>query len=344
MTQKIIIRIPNWLGDAVMASDAIQTFREWRADDRIALLGTPAALDVYATPSNGFERIPFDRKGKDSDWSGLMKMAEHLRRERFDEGYLLTNSFSSALLFLMGGVRKRIGYAGQWRSMLLTKSVQPSEERIHQAEKYDYLLNPNGHGILQPAIHIFPEERELARQRLEQKDCLGRLRIGMAVGAAYGPAKRWPPERFAELARKCVERFDAKVLLFGSEAELELAESVREQAGPGTINLAGGTTLREFFSLLQQCRVVVCNDSGAMHAAASLGTPVVALFGSTNPAVTGPLGASIRIVHKALPCAPCFERTCPLQHTDCLQAITTDDVLEPIDALLRDVQETIGVG
>jgi len=139
---------------------------------------------------------------------------------------------------------------------------------------------------------------------------------------------------FAALAREYVRRFAARILIFGTEADDADAAAIERETGGNAINLTGRTNLRELFALLQQCRLVVSNDSGAMHAAAAVQTPVIALFGSTDPALTGPLGPQHRVIYKHLECSPCFQRTCPLFHYDCLKRITVDEVAGLAEELL----------
>ncbi len=334
MAERIVIRIPNWLGDTIMSTAGVRALRRRHPDDTIALVGLPAMLSVFSSPCCPFELIPYDRRGSESGLAGLLRMSARLREKRFTRGYLLTNSFSSALLFCLGRVKQRTGYRGQWRSALLTTAAPPPPPDLHHCGRYSHLLNQGQPTDLLPEIRVSPEEREKARQLLEQEHCLGKLRIGLAIGAAYGPAKRWPPELFAALAREYVRRFAARILIFGTEADDADAAAIERETGGNAINLTGRTNLRELFALLQQCRLVVSNDSGAMHAAAAVQTPVIALFGSTDPALTGPLGPQHRVIYKHLECSPCFQRTCPLFHYDCLKRITVDEVAGLAEELL----------
>jgi len=257
-----------------------------------------------------------------------------LRDEYYDTGFLLTNSFSSAFMFYLGRIPERVGYRGQLRTLLLTNAVDPLPESAHQAQQYTYLLTGEKETLPTPTIRISPEERERARQTLEEVECLGQIRIGMAVGAAFGPAKRWPVEHFAGLARESVRHMNARVLLFGSKDDIDLAEAIRQEAGEGVINLAGKTTLRQLLALIQQCRVIVSNDSGTMHAATAVKTPVIAIFGSTDPLKSGPIGNHNRVIYDKLDCSPCFDRTCRYGHYDCLKRIAPQAVLPIIEEMM----------
>ncbi len=317
-----------------MATGAIDDYHRRNPDDGITLLGPPSILAVFSSSLNPYNLLPYDRDRQDSGVMGLARLGGMLRDEYYDEGYLLTNSFSSALMFYLGRIPHRIGYRGHLRSWLLTESVDPIPSLIHQAQQYSFLMMRQNGVPPTPIIQISPEEREKARQVLEEKECLGHIRIGLAIGAAYGPAKQWPVEHFAELAKECVQKLDARVLLFGTKNEVEAAESIERQVGYGIYNLAGKTTLRQLLALLQQCRVVVANDSGIMHAATAVKTPVVALFGSTDPQKTGPLGTNYRIVQEKTDCSPCFDRTCQYQHYNCLKKILPQTVLHCIQELI----------
>ena len=334
MAQRMIVRIPNWLGDAVMATAALKEFRR-NQEDSITLLGQPNLLQVFSASPYRYSFLPYDRNREHAGWKGLWEIASRLRKEKFDRGYLLTNSFSSALLFRLGGVRERVGFRGHFRSGLLTHALPPLGITRHQAEKYAFLLTGNIPEPLQPEIFLTEEERSWAKEVLKQHKITNRTRIGFAFGAAYGSAKRWPPERYAETARRCITDLGAKVLLFGGEKEAEAAVGLVEQVGKGCLNFAGQTGLRELFALIERCRVLVCNDSGLMHVATALETPVIALFGPTDPIETGPLGTGNRIVSQDLDCAPCLKRECPLGHHACMELIQVNTIIEEIATLLK---------
>lgn len=317
-----------------MATGAVDAFHQRCPDDTITLLGPPAILTVFSSSYNPYNLLPYDREKKDAGLVGLSRLSGMLRDEYYDAGYLLTNSFSSAFMFYLGRIPERIGYRGQLRTLLLTEAVDPLPASAHQAQQYTHLLIHEKEMLPAPTICISPEERERARQTLEELDSLGHTRIGMAIGAAFGPAKRWPVEHFAALARECVKRMDARVLIFGARNETELAESIRQQAGEGVVNLAGKTTLRQLLALIQQCRVVVSNDSGTMHAATAVKTPVIAIFGSTDPLKTGPIGNNNRVLYEKMECSPCFDRACRFGHYDCLKRITPSFTIKYIEELL----------
>jgi heptosyltransferase II len=322
----IVIRIPNWLGDAVMASAAIEAYAAAHPHDQIALCGIPTALSVFDAAPYIHEQIPYHRTGAHKGFLGTLRLAAQLRQRSFDTGYLLTNSFSSCLLFTLARIPRRIGYQGQWKTGMLTQALPPLVRGAHQIPRYTRILQDQPCHP-QPRIVLTPAEIQVAASRLSQIANPGQPIIGIAAGAAYGSAKRWPPERFAELAQRCVQERNACVLFFGSAEEAPAIEAIQKAAGEGTVSLAGKTTLRELFAILHACHTVIANDSGLMHAAAAVDTPVVGIFGPTSAVETGPTGRAVTIVQKELDCAPCFQRTCPLEHQNCMKQIHVDDIM-----------------
>lgn len=317
-----------------MASAAVAAYASAHPQDSLALLGIPLTLSVFEHTPFPCTRIPYDRKGVNAGIGGMVRLSRELRSFQFETAYLLTNSFSSALIPWLAGIPRRVGTVGHWKQALLTDSVVFPEAYTHQAQRYAFLLNGAFPESLRPVIFLSEAERQTYGEKLcalaESRPC-----IALAAGAAYGSAKRWLPERFAALARHCAQEWDARVLLLGSAQEAPLLEWIQEQAGEGTLSLAGKTTLREMYGYLHHCRAVVANDSGLMHCAAALGTPVIGLFGPTNSRDTGPLGESVRIIHHDLPCAPCFQRECPLGHQDCMKKINVDEVFQTLAEMLE---------
>jgi heptosyltransferase-2 len=161
----------------------------------------------------------------------------------------------------------------------------------------------------------------------------GRGVVGVAPGAAYGPAKRWFPERFAAVADRLIEEFSVVIVLFGSAADRETTKTISRHARHPLIDLAGATTLKDAISIMSMCRLFISNDSGLMHVAGALGTPVLAIFGSTNPVATSPIGENNIIIHKDLPCSPCLKEVCP-ENFQCMDMITVDDVYGAAQCML----------
>jgi heptosyltransferase-2 len=263
--------------------------------------------------------------------------AARLRRERFDGAILLQNAFDAALMAWMAGIPERIGYRRDGRGLLLTRAIAtPEPGDIPRHERFYYLELLRRAGMLErfpaaPEIALDGADaaRECGAQRLGEMG-IAEAPIGISPGAAYGNAKRWLPERFAEVAVRVGRAHEAAVVLFGSAAERELCEDVAARIraeGVDARNLAGATSLSEFIELAAACRVFVTNESGAMHVASALGVPTVAVFGATDDSTTGPAGVNVRVVREHAECSPCLLRECPIDHR-CMTRVTADRVAE----------------
>jgi heptosyltransferase-2 len=266
---------------------------------------------------------------------------EKLRAGKYDLGILLTGSFSSAWWFWQGQVKRRLGYAGRFRTPLLTHSLELSQEKMHQVELYKRLLVPLGIPLSETAPRIYLSKDEVAESKtllIQRGYVLGKPLIGINPGAAYGSAKCWLPERFRALALRFLEEDpEAYVLFFGDNATEGLVKEIVRGLPSKVIDLAGVTTLRELACLIKDCDVLVTNDSGPMHIGSALNTPLVALFGSTDEFATGPFGQQESVIHKQASCSPCFKRTCPIDFR-CMRAIGVEEVVQmALDRRMRRV-------
>ena len=310
--RNILVRAANWVGDAVMSIPALEALRARFPDARISILSAPWVAGLYARESFCDEVIRYEAP---RGWRGLaskQRAAADLRRRQFDCAVLFPNSFESAAVLRLAGIPARIGYARDARSWLLTHPVpvpKPGETPRHQRFYYLELLKRahliDGYSLDAPA-----------RLSPRQTAASGPV-VGVSPGAAYGSAKRWLPERFAEAAVQIARERNASVLIFGSKEELAICEAVRrgvEGAGVPCTSYAGRTTLAEFIDLAAACEVFLTNDSGAMHIASALGVPTVAVFGATDHEATGPIGPHSRIVREPVACSPCLRRECPIDH------------------------------
>lgn len=322
----MLIRIPNWLGDAIMATPVFENLYPF---ERLILFGPSLFLELFEDLPNTFT-IAFER-------GNLRANLSSLRPFREERGLLLTNSFSSALLFFLARIRERIGYSTDLRGFLLTKRIRPPKEKLHQRDKYLYLLERLGYRIYTKELKIHLSQNKLERAhaflrdiKLEpEKDSL----VVFAPGANYGPAKRWPEGHFRELASKLTSQ-GFKVLVVGSPQEFTLCEKISDNL-KGVYNLCGKVSLGILTGILKFSKVLISNDSGLMHLGSALKIPQIAIFGSTDPQATGPLNPKARVIRKTLPCAPCFKRTCPEGHYQCLTTIDPTEVYEEILTLLQ---------
>jgi len=324
----IVVKAPNWIGDAVMATPTLAALRAGCPQARITVLAKPHVAETLAHHP-AVDAVVVEALGR-TGWMGRLRLARLLREQRFDVALLLTNSFGSALDMALARVPCRIGYRTDGRALWLTVPIpRPPQRRApHMTVYYLNLLAP-WHIPGDPKavqVVVTTEEREAARKRLLAwgvDPAVERL-IGVNPGAAYGSAKQWPAPRVTELARRLV-RDGARVLVIGSRSERALGRAIAEGLQPAAINAAGETTVREAMALMTWCRRMVTNDSGPMHLAAALGVPVTAVFGPTDARVTGPVGRSATVIQRDVECAPCRYRECPIDHA-CMSAVSVDEV------------------
>jgi len=318
---RVVVRAPNWLGDAVMSLPAVRAVRRIFSHAELAVLARPSVAGFYDTESAVSRVIPYPAR----TLAEKRAFAARLRKERFDCAILLQNAFDAALLSWMAGIPERIGYNRDGRGILLTRSIPvPEPGEIPRHERFYYLELLRRAGLMEQFSDLGPirldgieAARAAGQRRLAEWGIRGAV-IGISPGAAYGNAKRWPPERFAEAAR----RLEGTALVFGSVAERGLCAQVASLL-PGSRNLAGETTLPEFISLAAACRFFLTNDSGAMHVASALGVPTLAIFGATDDTTTGPTGPFARVLRQHAECSPCLLRECPIDHR-CMTRVTVD--------------------
>ena len=303
----------NWVGDAVMSIPALHALRAHLPNAHISILARSWVAGLYGREPFCDEIIPYDPP---RGWRRMVHTASTaaaLRRRSFDCAILLPNSFASAALVRLARVPVRIGYARDARAWLLTHPVpvpRPGETPRHQRFYYLELLKRArliGAYSLEAPIRLSTAKAQHHATRL----------IGVSPGAAYGGAKRWLPERFAEAAIHIARQQNAATAIFGSKQERAICESVRrsiEAAGVACTSFAGETSLAEFIELAAACDVFLTNDSGAMHIASALGVPTVAIFGATDDEATGPTGSHCRVVRQPVECSPCLLRECPIDH------------------------------
>jgi heptosyltransferase-2 len=344
--QRLVVRAPNPLGDALMALPALSELRAAMSGRQLIVAASAGVAPLFSeiTIASPDLTVVVDKR----------REAEQLRELRADAIVLLTNSFRTAWVSRQAGVQKRWGYGARARSVLLTRAIARPRTKVHQAEYYRHLVRELGLGVrpgsdqgqtgVKPAsdpgltsnLRITPATRARTDAFLAQ---LGVDRaaplVGLAPGAAYGHAKRWPPKRVAELVARLTAG-GVSCLLVGAEGDRSAGREIESILPPGirVFNVIGRTDLRLFAGLLASCQAFVSNDSGAMHLAAAAGVPVVAIFGPTDERVTAPLGNHDVIIHQVF-CRPCMLRDCPIDHR-CMRRISVDTVF---DAVTRRLSE-----
>jgi heptosyltransferase-2 len=366
--EKILVRGVNWLGDAVMTTPALQRLREARPEAHVTLLA-PAKLQGLWWRHPAVDAVLTFEAGE-----SVLAVARKLRSEQFNTALVLPNSPRSALEVFLARIPRRVGLARPWRNLLLTQRLPPRAGALdmrkrslaeiqalnraaspprqaipasaHHLHHYLHLaaaLGANPEPVA-PRIEVTPDEVAAITQRFAGAADDGRPLFGLNPGAEYGPAKRWPRERFVAAAVELQRRTNGRWWIFGGQADEALAAAITGQINaaksgpPGSVqNLAGRTSLRELCAALKACSVVLTNDTGPMHLAAAVGTPVVAPFGSTSAELTGPGlpgDSGHRLLKTQAACSPCFLRECPIDFR-CMTGITVEQVVEAVRQLLR---------
>lgn len=300
----VLVCVPGWVGDGIMAMPALQAYRQLNPAPRITLLVKPAMRPLWAMheSADGIVEIR----------AGLRPTVNAVMAGSYGRAVILPNSFRSALIPCLAGIPDRRGMPGHWRRWLLTDVVRPSGDpaRAHQVYEYLDLLapgTPTG-SFERPRLRVPESARTAAGERLA---ALPSPRIALLPGAARGPSKQWPAEHFIELGRRLATNPGAGFVVLGGAREAELCARVTEGIGATARSLAGETTLAEWAALLQTGDLVVCNDSGGAHVAAAVGAPTLVIFGMTDPARTAPLGGRCRIIRSEGPCARDIPRDDP---------------------------------
>jgi heptosyltransferase II len=343
---KILIRATNWVGDAIMALPALRAVRGRFPDAEIEILALPYVADIYRDQQVGNRLMVYDRKGAHASFSGRERLAAELRAQKFDIALLLQNAFDAGWLAWRANIPERIGYARDGRSFLLTKAVpvpRPAEISAHEKFYYLELLRRAGWLDSVPdetfiGLSVPEEKRWSAGEFLRNSGVRqGALRIAIGAGASYGSAKCWPPSRFADVANRLLSKRDADVILFGTAAEANVSTAIAAELRRPPIDLTGRTAIADLPALLSQCHLFIGNDSGAMHVAAAVGLPIVAVFGPTDPFGTAPVTPRCSIVQEKPYCSPCFLRRCPTDHR-CMTAVTADMVEAAVAPWLSSIQ------
>ena len=332
---KILLRAPNWVGDALLTTPVVHSIKRNFPNSKITVLAKPWVAPVFQASPDVEAVLIYQKPGIHQGLGGKWRLAKAIKAQGFDCVVHFPHSLESALISFLSRTPIRIGYATEGRRFLLSHPLGVTEARLkeHQVPFFFHLLEPLG-------IFEFPSEGKnplgltvplSGRQRAESRlQSLGispsNFLIALAPGAIYGSAKCWPFERFELLAERLKKEWQAQVILLGTNTDTLSGTS---QESNHYHNLIGRTTLEEALALIQRSRLMICNDSGLMHAASALQIPLVALFGSTNLKRTGPWGGISRVVKKDFPCSPCLKKVCPETPT-CMEAITVDEVWETV--------------
>ena len=329
---RLVVRLPNWLGDAVMAIPSLVAVRAAFPESSLALAGLSSIAPIFEERNEvrPQEVVILDKSNETG------KLSEG----KYDAELLLTNSFRTAWTAKRSGIVERWGYAASARGPLLTRRVTRPRGALHQSEYYLTLIRGLGIEATPQQTRIQATEATRRRAR-ELYDSAGvppdTWIVGFAPGAAYGHAKRWPPDRVAQVITRLTRERGARCLLVGAAGDREAGREIESTLPPDVrvTNLIGRTDLRLLIGVLERCGAFVSNDSGAMHLAAAVGVPVTAIFGPTNERATSPAGDHDLSVHPVF-CRPCMLRDCPIDHR-CMKRISADVVY---DAVARRIERT----
>jgi lipopolysaccharide heptosyltransferase II len=342
VVERVMVRPPNWLGDAVMALPAMAALRQHFSGAHLTVAGAPAVAALFREDTDVRPDRVIDLP------SGSRAAVAALEGEGFDAAVLFPNSFRSAWQVWRAGIRQRWGYATSGRGLLLTRRSRPVRRKgpVHQADYYRDLVA--GLGMIESgdAVRLAPSHPSAERAhallaRAGVRD--GARLVGMAPGAAYGQAKQWPPDRMAEVAGRLARYQEATVILVGASHDREAARAIESwlrahapDMAPRVVNLVGRTSLGALVGVVARMTAFLANDSGAMHVAAALGVPVVAIFGPTDERVTHPLGPH-RVMSVPVFCRPCQLRDCPIDHR-CMTRLSSEAVYAALAAVTAGAQ------
>ncbi len=355
--RKLVVRCPNWLGDAVMATPVLKEIRDLFPHAEIIGISHPAIQTLF-DGSPFFNRFLSFRRDGHLKKEEEKRLIHTLRQEKPDLGILLTRSFSSAWSFFRGGVPIRLGLSDHFRSLFLTHSIKekpsnigrlfsneplaPIQER-HDVDTYCLLLNriKGGHDRFHAprgpiSLYVKDEEKHSLAMKLQQEyDVIPNYHTIITInpGAAYGSAKCWPKESFRSVIENLITDQKNRVIVIGDEKTKPLIDEIVLRLPPRVINLAAKTNLRELMAVISLSNVVLTNDSGPMHIASALHVPLVALFGSTNPYRTGPFNGG-KVIYKKVLCSPCYMRRCPIDFR-CMTSISVEEVLDSLQSELH---------
>ena len=341
MMRNVLIIKLRYIGDVLLATLTVRAIKSARPDVRITMMVNRGTEDVLSGNPDIDEIVVLDKESLAAQW----RLIAGLRRRRFDTVIDLTDGDRAAFLSWISGAPVRIGFNDEhrWRGRFYTQVVQTARGVQHRIDRDLEALKPMSiqAGSKDPQLWLTPEEANSADQLLDQ---LGVQRSQSIVilqpGARYW-FKAWPPERFAELADRLASRYGCQVLIGGSYQDIDLAQQIRQMAKSRPIIMTGRTTIKQFAAIAKKSALFVGNDSGAMHIASAVGTPVVALFGPSNPAEWGPRGGPVEVLYKELDCRSRCHPTCTRGEENCMRLIAVDEVMSAAGRLMERVRTAI---
>jgi heptosyltransferase-2 len=329
---KILVVAPSWIGDTILAQPLLALLKRNDPTARIEVLAAAWSAPLLARMSEVDAVIANPFGHGQFNFGARRALGRRLASGNFSAAYVLPNSWKSALVPYFAGIPRRIGYQGESRYLLLNQRQRLDVTAHPQlVQRYAALAGPLPASLPPPRLSSTMEQQQAARRALDLPHDANP--VIFCPGAEFGPAKRWPAQHFAALAR-LIATPQQPVWLVGSDKDKAVGDDIAAAAQGTALNLCGRSSLEQALDLIAAARCVISNDSGLMHVAAALERPLVALYGSSSPAYTPPLSSGAKIVSRNLPCSPCFQRECPLVHFDCMNGITPQQVATMIDASL----------
>ncbi len=335
MTSKILIIGPSWVGDMVMAQTLFKILKQNSIDTQIDVLAPDWSLPVLERMPEITTAISLPITHGEFGFKKRWQLARELKKHNYTQAIVLANSWKSALIPFLAGIPLRTGWFGEVRWGLLNDVRYLNKKLLPKMVQRYAALGFNKRAQLPtdlPAPRLNAPDLTVAAVINKFSLNVSQPILALCPGAAYGPAKRWPEQYFANIAKQRIND-GWQVWLFGSQQDNEVIENIRTQIGAATISFAAQINLMETIDLLSVANAVVTNDSGLLHIAASLNKPLVAIYGSTSAEFTPPLGKKSKVMQESLACRPCFKRECPLQHLNCMHAIKPERVLKALNEL-----------
>ena len=325
---KVLVVAPAWIGDLIISSAFINALKKSHRDLQIDLLVNENLSDIAMLFPNVTNIIISKTTHGKLSFFYRLQLGFKLRRNNYSKSYILTNSFKSAIIPFIAGIKDRISYLGEYRYGLVNRIIKKIDRKKGMVNRYLNILNNEYTTDLQPSFNINDSQK-----KIEEKYSINRNYIVICPDAEYGPAKKWPVQNWINLAGDLIPNY--QVIFVGLDDSIK--NKIDSLESTNIINLIGKTSLKDAVEVLSNAECVVSNDSGLMHLSSAVDTPIVGIYGSSSPRYTPPLCKASRheIIYKNLDCSPCFKRSCPLGHTNCLNYITVDMVLSSIGKLTK---------
>lgn len=334
--RRILIWEVNWIGDVLFSTPFIRAIRERFPDAHIACIVAPRCKEILELNPNINEVILYDEKIVHRGMLKKWQLMRELKTKKFDVVFLLHRSLTRTLISLLSGISKRIGYSYEKRNFLLTHKVKSPIIAQHRIEYFLGMARKIGADTPYGGLEFYMSEGDISyvddflkRSKIKEQDRI----VAVNPGGNWDP-KRWPVEKYAELCKGLVKRFGVKIIITGSEKDVDLYLHMQDIMDEKVISMCGKTTLRQVGALFKRCDLVISGDSGPLHIALALGRRAIALFGPTSPAITGPYGdGNYMVLQKDIGCKiPCYEVQCKERH--CMNAITVNEVLSQAERIL----------